>query len=145
MSLYNAIHGENPAGEILVTILQETATGPFRVGRYRDAWVEAEGDIPMIRVHTRNGGGNRECWGEDCDDMNDVHSEDCLCWAIASLQAHPWYVRDEDDDFDSSYADFYFQPKGEMGKDVLEALVAVAQAPVDMGARWQAAINAISA
>jgi hypothetical protein len=135
--------GEHAEGEILVKILEVSATGPFRVGRYRDAWVEAQGDVPTIRVHTRNGGGNRECWNDACDDMADVHVEDCLCWAIASLQAHPWYVRDEDDDFDSTYADFYFVPKGEMGADVLPALVRIAGAPVDMGARWQAAIDAI--
>jgi len=125
--LYNLVHGEHPLGQILVDLLKSKQD--VEIGRYRDGWVEHDGDVLLIRIHTRNGGGNRE-WQAD---------------AIESMQAHPWYVRDEDDDFDSTYADFYFAPPlGEIPPSVAKVLVECAQAPVDVGARWQAAIDAIS-
>lgn len=138
MSLYSTVHGQNAAGPLLVHILKMRQD--FDEGRYRDAWVEHEGDALIIRVHTRNGGGNRE----DYDD--------------GSMQEHPWYLRDADDDFDSTYADFWFTadpewivqnweaPEGDIattGKDIAELLVILAQPPVDMGERWRAAIKAI--
>lgn len=136
MSLYNLVHGENAAGPALVALLQSIQ--PFDVGRYRDAWVEVDGDKPVIRVHTRNGGGNRECWCESPE-------HHCLVDAIESMQAHPWYVKDEDDDFDYTYADFYFAVDlAAIKPDTARAVVALAQPPVDVGARWQAAIDAIS-
>lgn len=124
MSLYNAIFGANPVGPALVALIGEYR--PIDVGRFRDAWVEHEGDDLLIRVHTRNGGGNRE----DYDDP--------------SMQEHPWYVRDADDDFDSTYADYWFRPDlAALDPNVASALVEMAQAPVDMTERWQAAIKAI--
>lgn len=125
--LYNLVFGENTYGEALVTLLNDVQA--VNVGRYRDAWVEAAGDDLMIRVHTRNGGGNRE-WMDD---------------AITSMEAHPWYVRDEDDDFDSTYADFWFRPDlTTLDPATARGLVDIAQAPVDMTERWQAAIDAIA-
>jgi hypothetical protein len=122
--LYNAVFGSNDFGPALVELVNDRqAIDP---GRYRDAWVEHEGDRLLIRIHTRNGGGNRE----DYDDP--------------SMQAHPWYVRDEDGDFDSTYADYWFAPPlAELDPDVAKALVEMAQPPVDVSARWTAAIEAI--
>lgn len=126
MSLYALVHGHNQLGPALVNFLQEAQ--PFGVGRYRDAWVETDGDDLLIRIHTRNGGGNRE----------DYEPEN------ASMQDHPWYVRDADDDFDSTYADFYFKvPLDTIEPDIASTLVELAQPPVDVGARWLAAIDAI--
>lgn len=122
--LYNVVFGSNHFGPALVALLK--ARQPVEVGRYRDAWVESDGDRLLIRVHTRNGGGNRE----DYDDP--------------SMQAHPWYVRDADADFDYTYADYWFAPPlDELDPAVAGALVAMAQAPVDMDARWQAVIEAL--
>jgi hypothetical protein len=126
MSLYAMVHGTNDLGPALVQFLQQVY--PFEVGRYRDAWVEADGDTLLIRIHTRNGGGNRE----------DYEPEN------ASMQAHPWYVRDADDDFDCTYADFYFKPPlAEIHPDTASTLVELAAPPVDVGARWMEAIDAI--
>ena len=120
------VHGHNGFGPALVELLQEQHR--FEVGRYRDAWVEHEGDDLLIRVHTRNGGGNRE----DYWDENE------------SMQAHPWYVRDEDDSYDSTYADFWFRPDlTAIAREVADALIEMAQPPVDVGERWRAAIEAI--
>lgn len=111
-------------GPALVHLLQQKKE--FDVGRYRDAWVEYDGDALLIRVHTRNGGGNRE----DYDD--------------GSMSEHPWYVRDADDDFDYTYADWWFRPDlTELNVSTVEALLGMAQAPVEMRARWEAVINEI--
>lgn len=139
MSLYNALFGSNPLGQALVALVQQAH--PTEIGRYRDAWVEAHGDDLLIRVHTRNGGGNRECWG--CDD------EPCTCGvpvANDQMQAHPWYVRDADDDYDPTYADFYFRPDlASIDPEIARSLVAMADAPVDVSARWSALIAGLSA
>lgn len=120
------VHGQNAAGPALVELLQ--SLHPFEVGRYRDAWVEHEGDSLLIRIHTRNGGGNRE----------DYEAEN------ESMAAHPWYVRDADDDFDRTYADFWFRVDlAVLEPDIARVLVEMAQAPVDVGERWKAAIDAI--
>jgi hypothetical protein len=122
--LYNIVFGENDYGRALVALLNEVQ--PIEVGRYRDAWVEHEGDDLLIRVMTRNGGGNR-------DDFDDP-----------SMQAHPWYVRDADQEFDYTYADYWFRPDlSTVEPEVAKALVSMAQAPVDMTERWNAAIEAI--
>lgn len=126
MSMYGMVFGQNDQGSALVDLLQ--GVQPFEVGRYRDAWVERDGDSPVIRVHTRNGGGNRESYEDE----------------IESMQDHPWYVRDADDDFDSTYADFYFRPDpAQIDVDTARHLVESAGDPVDMGAQWTAAIEAI--
>lgn len=126
MSMYQLVFGQNEMGPALVALINERE--PIQVGRYRDAWVEAEGDQLTIRVHTRSGGGNREDYDEQ----------------IESMRAHPWFVRDADDDFDCTYADFYFAPPiDELDADIARVLVESAQAPVDNTARWMAAIDAI--
>lgn len=65
-------------------------------------------DDPVILVHTRNGGGNRECWEVDPDD-------DCGCsgCSMDQMAAHELHVADWDDSFDSTYADIVFRvPEG---------------------------------
>ena len=124
MSMYGMVFGQTAYGPALVGLLMRKQE--FDVGRYRDAWVEQDGDALLIRVHTRNGGGNRE----DYDD--------------GSMAEHPWYVRDEDDSYDNTYADWWFRPAlDELDPEDVEALVALAQPAVDMTARWEAAINAL--
>jgi hypothetical protein len=120
--MYNMVMGdgnEGVRGGILVTAL-----GGPDVGRFRDAWVEkGEDGEPVIAIYTRNGGGNRESYEE----------------VITGLQAHPLYLRDADDDFDSTYATFYFSAPEELREQLRE----VAQEPVNMSERWLAAIDAL--
>lgn len=62
-------------------------------GRFRDAWVEwDENQVLRIAVYTRNGGGNRPDYAAVTD----------------ALRQHPCYITDRDDDFDSTYATYYF-------------------------------------
>lgn len=88
MSLYNMLCGTNPAtGRLLMAI----NLNPNAIPRFRDVW--ANDDLTEVTVHTRTGGGNRNSYQEEND----------------SLCAHPFYLHDADDDFDSTYADFTFR------------------------------------
>ena len=110
MSLYNLIHGENPLAAILLGLL---GLSRDNVPRYRDCyWTGNE-----IAVHTRTGGGNREGYQEANDELTKL----------------PTYVRDEDDDFDSTYATFYFKMPEQFAW-VLSHLAAEDATPAQ---RWQ--------
>lgn len=102
MSLYNALFGQNADAPKFLAILNHVA--PFDPPRFRDCYFDGE----FIVVHTRTGGGNRECW---CDEGSE-HA--CFGAANDAMTTHPWYVRDVDDDFDSTYADWFFRPTPEI-------------------------------
>jgi hypothetical protein len=55
-------------------------------GRYRDIYLDETGEKIILR--TRNGGGNRPYY----------------FWVFENLKYHPNYIRDYDDEFDSTYA-----------------------------------------
>ena len=125
MSMYEIVFSKNPAAEVILATLGLT---PSNVGRFRDAYV-AQNEIV---VYTRNGGGNRDCWHEDSPELgeeecqhHDVQHEEqthhvceepsspkCACYGCIieyRLPQHPLYIRDVDDDFDSTYATIYFK------------------------------------
>jgi hypothetical protein len=58
MSLYNMLFGMNRAAPALLAALGLDSEA---VGRFRDAYIDGE----HIVIHTRNGGGNRDCWHAD--------------------------------------------------------------------------------
>jgi hypothetical protein len=124
MGFYNMVLGdgsEGKRGDVLLAIL-ETAN----VGRFRDAWVEkAEDGEPVIAIYTRNGGGNREDYEE----------------VISAMQRHPCYIRDADDDFDCTYATFYFK----VPEQFRDALREYAQDPVNMSDVWLKVIENLKA
>lgn len=95
MSLYNMLFGRNPQSALLL------ATIGFRendVERLRDVHIEDDGKT--IAVYTRTGGGNREGYPQ------------------VALYRSPLFSRTEDDDFDSTYATFYFATPPEFVEDV---------------------------
>ena len=112
--LYNLVHGENPFAAILLAVL-----GLRRgdVPRYRDCYWTGE----HIAIHTRTGGGNRAGYEE----------------GNQSLCALPTYVRDADDDFDNTYATFYFTVPEKLVW-VIPHLQAQTATP---GERWQSFIK----
>jgi len=69
-------------------------------------------------VHTRNGGGNRECY--ECDDR---HEPGCPAGANDEMQSHPAFLADHDDTGDSTYANFHFRIDD---KDAVRAAVRLA-------------------
>lgn len=114
MSLYNAINGVNPSTFFILPMLGKH---PDEYPRFRDCFTgelenSEENDqfgIPkkktseeeVISVYTRVGGGNRE----------DYESE------IESMQNMPTYLKDYDDDFDSTFATFVFSIPEEFKED----------------------------
>ena len=84
MSLYNMLHGFNPACVFIMPMLgRKQDEWP----RFRVCWVE-DGNIA---IYTRVGGGNRNCgYGEE------------------ELYKDPNFISTYDDDFDSTYATYLF-------------------------------------
>lgn len=105
MSLYNMINGVNPATFFFLPMLGKH---PDQYPRFRDCFIgtlenseetdqfglpkKKTSDEDLISVYTRVGGGNREDYVDE----------------IQELQNMPEYVRDFDDDFDSTFATFIF-------------------------------------
>jgi hypothetical protein len=93
-------------------LLDAIKLDPNSIPRFRDVWVND--DFTEVTVHKRTGGGNREGYEEE----------------NAALQAHPLYLRDADDDFDSTFADFTFRlPEEEKAKLLAEIEEAVKDEP----------------
>ena len=84
MSLYNMVFGFNPACVLFLPMIGKSRDD---FPRFRDAF-SGDADQRTIRVMTRTGGGNREFH----EDEND---------AITKFDG---YVKDWDDDFDSTFA-----------------------------------------
>lgn len=99
MSLYNLLFGVNTLAPALLKIVNVNMGD---VPRFRNCFIDSE----YVVVHTRAGGDNREYFKDD----------------IAVLQAHENYSHDEDDDFDCTYANFYFEVPNEYKED-FKALV----------------------
>lgn len=95
MSLYNMLFGRNPQTALLLAVIGFKEND---VERFRDVHVENEGRI--IAVYTRTGGGNRSAYPQ------------------VALYRSQLFERTEDDDFDSTYATFYFRTPDEFVEDV---------------------------
>lgn len=95
MSLYNMVNGVNPATFFVLPLLGEKH--PDEYPRFRDCFVTENEEIA---IYTRVGGGNRGVgFGEE------------------ELVKHPNYMRDEDDDYDPTYATYYFSVPEEWRAD----------------------------
>lgn len=92
MSLYNMLFGQNPNTEVLLAILELKESD---VERLRDVHFSSDG----IEIYTRTGGNNRKSYPNE------------------KLISSPYYVRDEDDDFDNTYATYYFRFPDEVKDD----------------------------
>lgn len=116
MSLYNAINGVNQATFFILPMLGEKH--PDSYPRFRDCFIgelsnsdkDDQFGIPIkvnditkkvISLYTRIGGGNRENYQEE----------------IKELRSHPNYIKDYDDDFDSTFATFQFSIPEEFESD----------------------------
>lgn len=106
MSLYNMLFGMNHLTPILLHMLN---LPPGNIPRFRDCYLRGG----YIVVHTRTGGGNREFY-----DVPNKENTDGP-WN-STLRESPYYVRDEDDSFDTTYADFYFKFPDEFAEHLKE-------------------------
>lgn len=70
-----------------------------------------KGDDPVIYVHTRNGGGNRECYHDWDDDDAKDGCTGCVMEYIENED--PLHLMDFDDPYDGTYANIVFRvPEG---------------------------------
>lgn len=88
MSLYNRLFGETEESEVMLGFIGVNK-GMFM--RYRDAYLNPEGTI--VTVVTRTGGNNRKDYRQSFTDARKNEN----------------YIRDFDDDFDSTYCYFEFK------------------------------------
>ncbi len=132
MSLYNALFGVNPHATMLLSFLGITAND---VPRFRDCYAE-DGKIV---IHTRTGGGNRDMY-EHPDRAKANYPE---YFEGADQPTGPWncdlrklpgFAYDEDDDFDCTYASFYYEPSEEVAKLIKQLSEIGGDNP---GERWQ--------
>lgn len=106
MSLYNSIFGVNALAPLLLSCLGLTDE---RVPRFRDCYTDGD----RIVIYTRTGGGNRDFYESEqsCRKNYPEYFQDDSSpqgpWN-EDLRALPYYLRDEDDAFDATYAYFYF-------------------------------------
>lgn len=116
MSLYNMIFGVNRAAPMLLAVLGLKTND---IPRFRDCFLAGD----RIVIHTRTGGGNRDYYSN------------------SGLTKNAFYLYDEDDDFDSTYANFYFRFPDEYAED-LKALAAQNETHTP-SEKWQALFQAI--
>ncbi len=115
--LYNML--EPKAFERLGALMPLLGLNPDAAGhiRARDCWIERDTDGALrLRLYTRMGGGNRDDYAE----------------MIEVLRRLPEYDADADEDFDSTYASFYFR----VPEHMCSVLEPFAVAPRDMRAWW---------
>jgi len=96
MSLYNTLFGVNELAPVLLKCLNLDA---YDVPRFRDCFFAKDN---TICIHTRTGGGNREEYESENE------------W----LASHEYYIYDEDDEYDCTYANFYFHYPKEFEEDL---------------------------
>jgi len=107
--LYNLIFGVHANADALLEALGLSRSDFYR---FRDCYVTEDN---RIAVYTRGGGGNRECYCSQTEE----HDPYCAVPMQEKARKHPLYLADEDDDFDNTYATFYFRlPEKEWLKDV---------------------------
>ena len=134
------LFGENPYGVVFLALL-----GLQRVDipRYRDCWWDGE----YICVYTRTGGGNREYY--DSADKCRANYPEYFEGTEDSVPSGPWnddlralptFVRDVDDDYDCTYATFYFRVPESL-QWVIPHLSIIDKSPAD---RWQELISKLN-
>lgn len=95
MSFYNMLFGQNPTSELVLSLLDLKQTD---IERFRDCNILEDGII----IYTRTGGGNREDYPNE------------------KLTSSPFYLYDEDDDGDCTYATYYFKFPDELREDIIK-------------------------
>ena len=122
MSLYSMMFGKSHNSAFLLASLGLEESDFYR---FRDCHLTEEKEIA---VYTRGGGGNRECscdWDEPSERTIDFggnwHSPSCSIIMQNKIREHALYLRDEDDDFDSTYSTFYFSIPDGLTLDKLNA------------------------
>lgn len=130
MSLYNLVHGYNA---LAPELLKALGTTPADIPRFRDCFLSRgpNEDGEYICIYTRTGGGNREQYEESQGgSFND--DDGAKLPSNNDLRLIDGFVFDADDDFDATYAGFYYKVP-----DSLKTLVEGLNIPASPGERWQ--------
>jgi len=145
MGLYNMLFGTNDIAPILLGALdlqhpELNPDGAYPIGRFRDISTNANGT--EIILYTRNGGGNRHHWEYSYDEYEEGDTCPCPGCAITHvLPKHPNYLRDQDDDYDCTYAEIVFGVPDEY-KEIIIAL-STGEDLQSIGEKFQALIEAM--
>lgn len=133
MSMYNMMFGTNSRSGVLLACLGISEND---VPRFRDCFLDGD----KIVIHTRTGGGNRDYYEseEECrsnyPDYFDGEDDPSGPWND-DLRSMPTYLYDEDDDYDCTYANFYFSIPKEFEEDI--AMIAEGSATLKPSEKWQ--------
>lgn len=142
MSMYNMLFGVSP---IAADAVHAAGLRRRDLGRYRDAWFDRDSaGEPVVVVHTRNGGGNREHWDWEGSGYTEAAGPSCRCpgCVVTFAKARfPTFLSDTDDGFDSTYANMVFSVLPEW-RDRALALLQV-HLPLNTQERWKEAIEAM--
>lgn len=139
MSLYNLLYGTNVAAPVLMAAL---GIDESNVPRFRDCYLTK--DKKYIAIHTRTGGGNRDMYEHPVrsrENYPEYYQEGKESdWPTgpwnSDLRKLPGFQYDKDDDYDETYATFYFDVPEHL-KHLLEELP-VGETPAK---RWQETIE----
>jgi hypothetical protein len=104
-------------------ILKALGITPGDIPRFRDCYL----DEGKIVIHTRTGGGNLEEYEEENENLTQI----------------PGYLYDEDDNFDSTYANFYYTYPEEF-KTELEILEKDPESTIKPSQKWESLLNSIA-
>lgn len=145
MSLFDLVLGNS---EVPRQLMGMAGLTPAMVARYRDHWLEREGeDTLIVAVYLRLGGGNRPDYAEH----------------LAQMHALPTFVSDADDTFDNTYCTLRFRVPKTLAYEWLNAhhgdndnLVTIDEVwqemwdsaepiPRDMAVIWQAMLHSMGA
>lgn len=135
MSLYNMLFKTEPTAAIALQMLD---IAPAAVPRIRDAyftWADDAETDPVIVIHTRTGGGNREHYDAPNDENLDGP------WN-SDLRELDGYRSDRDCEHDSTYADFVFDVPATERDEVIRFLKEVGK-PLTAAQKFEAAMDAL--
>jgi len=121
MSLYRMIRGYNPLVSVIFQMMD--IESPEGIPRFRDAyfkWKDIYKQEPIIVILTRTGGGNRETYESPhlrvdggCHYMGPFNSD---------MRKLSGFIEDENDEFDSTYALFYYKVPEDYVKEAIDFL-----------------------
>jgi hypothetical protein len=135
VSLYNAIFGVDVAAPAVLAALQ---IRPNQIPRVRDLWKK---DGKLV-IYTRTGGRNRAYF--DSAESRKRESPEATDEELAGpynddLRALPGFLRDYDDEYDTTYALFEFEIP-EWAKDLLAEVPDRERLPAE---RWKTMFEAV--
>lgn len=135
MSLYNLAFGINDlAGFLMKNLDLDTSDVP----RFRDCYYDSE--KKMIVIYTRTGGGNRDFYEnyEQRHKNYPEYSDTSGPWN-EDLRSHPLFLDDMDDEYDSTYARFFFK----VPENIESLLSQINSSDIKHEDRWEKLIETI--